>query len=224
MTKYYVLNNSIYCEVEGIQDKSWIHIVSPTLEDIDTVSSLTEIDKIFFTEDSFQKEIKAKTSAVVTFFNINNVQYRLILTNQYVITVCPNLQEEENGAKSVLCQLIKVIITEGLQSGMLDFKDMCYVLRASKNMRIITCGGTGENKFGYTLETILNSLENKKLLSETKGVYLSLHFSSNTKRECVDEFIKTISESINTSAAFIWSASLDESIEDEIKVLLIVAE
>ncbi|MDD4414566.1 MAG: hypothetical protein PHR14_08520 [Oscillospiraceae bacterium] len=219
MVNIYILKNGSFHITDEIQDGAWINLSSPTMRDTDNISSLTQIDRRYFTDAAAANEIEKNKTVAVSFLNIENEKYRMILSDKYVITVCQNHDSGE------LRQFIKGMISMIEKPGFVnvDIKDLFNIINKSENMYMVSGCGTGGEKTGCITETILASSNTKTLLSNTTGILMTLFFSPNVKLDDINNLVETMSKNINSDAVVVWGAVLDASLEDEIKLTLAAA-
>lgn len=154
-----------------------------------------------------------------------NVDTLIVIDNQKLVTVYPNLPIEKTFllADEITAKAVRGITETITQPSLinLDFADVRAIMSAGGLSMISVGTGQGSNKVE---EVVNNTLKNKLLdvdYSEATGVMLNIVGGMDLTLGDANEIAARLTEKIATNANFVWGARLDPAYAGKVEVIAI---
>lgn len=126
-------------------------------------------------------------------------------------------------ADDVLMQTVKNIVEVIQQTSVIncDFADICSIIKNSGYMHTATGRASGEDRANVVSEQLHTSKLLGSSVQDATGVLLCITASGDVGLDEIDRISSNVSNSANPNANIIFGMNFDESMENELKAVLI---
>lgn len=198
MTIAYIYDGNHFIHTQEILHEVWVRMNAPTKKELDDLAAALKIDRETLTIGTLTTTIGSK-------------EYRLILSNQWIVTISESPLECEQD--EALFAFVKAMMVMTFTSCYVNI-DPCDVLKI--------VNGSDSIVVSFNLETddISQQLATKlpKDIADATGVIAVFC----TSMQYAEELMTDIQNCIGKTASFVWCAAL--SLENEANVYLILAK